>query len=319
MSPGSSHGKKISRASVTQVIFSKGSIPFSLIVSPPTDSKQQLQLSGASKITTTYSDPGKFVRGRSLGNSKVNWFFWLYCFLNIYSSCMANNVISPNITFSSINCNSLNMSNVTGSVQKRKIYGIAKLKTDLIFLSDIRLSNRNLTNNTEELKKSLRINPYCSYNCCFHSTKNKRGFGILYNSNLDFSVEQRVEDPDENFLAVRAKIKGNLYILCSIYGPNAHDPNFFISLFNSITNLGPHPIIIAGDWNCTLSSEAINSNPDCFNMRELPNVRHSRYLDQFCLDLSLQDPFRALNPVRKDFSYTPFGNLRENKSRIDFF
>ena len=54
-------------------------------------------------------------------------------------------------------------------------------------------------------------------------------------------------------------------------------------------------------------------------MQDLPNKRHSDYLVQFCEDLGMQDPFRALNPVRRDYTYCPFGTVRGNRSRIDFF
>ena len=242
--------------------------------------------------------------------------------------CCANNsyqlpvMLDPGIfdlSLATINCNSLNMSNSTGTVQKRKIYGIVKLRTDIILLSDLRLSNRNLTNNIDDLKKKFRVNPYRSYNFLYHSSKNKRGVGMLINSNLDFSELARVGDLEENFLVIKATIQGKTYILCSIYGPNAHCPAFFIDLYNAINHQGDYPIIMGGDWNCTLSAAPIDINLDCQNMRELPNIRHSRYLEQFCEDLGLQDPFRSLHPVHKDFSYTPFGTVRNNKSRLDFF
>jgi len=224
-----------------------------------------------------------------------------------------------NISLSSVNCNSLNMSNSFGSIQKRKIYGITKLRTDVIFLSDLRLSNRNLTNNIEDLKKNFRVNPYRSYNFLYHSSKNKRGVGFLINSNLDFSELSRVVDTEENFLAIKASIEGTVYILCSIYGPNLHCPEFFTQLAAAINQLGNHPVIIAGDWNCTYSSSNIDFNIDCSNMREVPNIRHSRYLEELCEELSVQDPFRSLHPVKKDYSYCPFGTERNNRSRIDFF
>jgi exonuclease III len=224
-----------------------------------------------------------------------------------------------NLTFGTVNCNSLNMSNSAGSIQKRKIFGITKLRCDIIFLSDLRLGNRNLTNNIDELKKFFRVNPYGSYKLLYHSTKNKRGVGILVKSDLDFSELQRVVDTDENCLAVKASIEGRVIILCSIYGPNIHDPAFFINMFNAINQLGNFPKILAGDWNCTYSSANITVNLDCYNMLDLPNKRHSDYLEQFCEDLGIQDPYRALNPVRREYTYSPFGILRENRSRIDFF
>ena len=242
----------------------------------------------------------------------------LVLFLNFFVFYQST-VMPINLTFATVNCNSLNMSNSAGSIQKRKIFGITKLRSDIIFLSDLRLSNRNLTNNIDELKKTFRVNPYGSYNFLHHSTSNKRGVGLLIKSNLDFSELQRVVDTDENLLAVKVSVQGNILILCSIYGPNSHNPAFFITMFNAINQLGNFPTIIAGDWNCTYSAANIDVNLDCYNMQDLPNRRHSGYLEQFCEDLGLQDPFRALNPVRRDYTYSPFGVIRENRSRIDFF
>ncbi len=47
----------------------------------------------------------------------------------------------PNISISAINCNSLNMSTVTKHLRIRKFYGIASLKTDIVFMSDLRMCN----------------------------------------------------------------------------------------------------------------------------------------------------------------------------------
>jgi hypothetical protein len=63
--------------------------------------------------------------------------------------------------------------------QALKIYGITKLRTDVILLSDIRVRNRNLVSVEEDLKNMFLNNPYGQYNLWFNSTSNKRGVGIL--------------------------------------------------------------------------------------------------------------------------------------------
>jgi hypothetical protein len=54
-------------------------------------------------------------------------------------------------------------------------------------------------------------------------------------------------------------------------------------------------------------------------MHEVPNAAHSRKIRELCEQFSMADPFRALFPEKIDFSYAPWGNLRNNRSRIDFF
>ena len=157
----------------------------------------------------------------------------------------------PELSIASVNCNSLNMSVTSKINQTKKIYGITKLKTDLIFLSDIRLCNKNLVSASNDFTKIFRTNPYCSYNFFFHSSRNKRGVGMLIKSNITFSEEARVTDPEENFLLIRAVIQGTTVILGSIYGPNEYNHNFFNHLDTAIRDLGNFPIILGGDWNCT--------------------------------------------------------------------
>ncbi len=87
----------------------------------------------------------------------------------------------------------------------------------------------------------------------------------------------------------------------------------------SIAPLNCDNIVIAGDWNCTVSCLNDANNIDILNMRSPPNVRHSVLLKKMCDDLDLSDPFRVKYPNRRDFSYQPSAILKTNRSRIDFF
>ena len=150
----------------------------------------------------------------------------------------------PSMTFSGINCNSLNMSASSKHNQLRKIYGITKLKTDIIFLSDIRICNKNLVSGVADIKKSFLTNPYQSYKFFHNSSSNKRGVGILIKNDLCFAEERIVGDPGENYILLRAKIKGTVMTLGAIYGPNNFDPDFFANLSRDIRNIGGTNIII---------------------------------------------------------------------------
>jgi exonuclease III len=83
------------------------------------------------------------------------------------------------LSISSINCNSLNMSNTGNFNHKLKMYGVTKLKTDIILLCDIRLSNSQNVMQAIPATTTFRTNPYGSYDFFSNSTKNKRGVGIL--------------------------------------------------------------------------------------------------------------------------------------------
>jgi exonuclease III len=225
----------------------------------------------------------------------------------------------PKLTYASINCNSLNMSSVGNNNHLLKIYGITSLRTDIIFLSDVRLCNAMGISNSAVLTDSFRINPYGAYKMSLHSRSNKRGVGILIKHSIDFSVLDEERDEQDNFLVQKISFDGKIVILCAIYGPNNVQPEFFHSLKRSLMLMGDHPIIMGGDWNCTISCEHSPMNDDIINMRTPPNLRHSILLKNLCQELNLADPYRVKFPHRKEFTFVPKDTTKLNRSRIDFF
>jgi exonuclease III len=223
------------------------------------------------------------------------------------------------LVFAIQNCNSLNMSHSTKQNQNIKIEALTGLKADICLLCDLRLGNKNLTNSSNDVKKLFLVNQNGSYDLIANSSQNKRGVGILLNRNLPYTIIEQVSDPGENFILLKIDINGGILILGALYGPNEHNPGFFIDLFRGIQRLGDHPIILGGDFNCTFSMDKINTNIDCMFMNDLPNYRHSKYVNDLCHDLNLSDPFRYLSPSKREFSYKPFRKVRKNRSRIDFF
>jgi exonuclease III len=159
---------------------------------------------------------------------------------------MLDAVIPPNFTLSTINCNSLNVSDLGSMHHLVKLYGIAKLKTDVIFLSDIRLCNARGVSNFLQINNTFRTNPYCSYNCYFNSRSNKRGVGILIKTNSGITVLQEIRREDDNSILLRVEHKGNVFILASIYGPNTHCPLFFENLALDIASVGDFPVVVGG-------------------------------------------------------------------------
>ena len=120
--------------------------------------------------------------------SKINIFLILFCLcLSLQGSPLTYNKLSmpnpdpdpdfvpfvpmnfPAITVASLNCNSLNMSTVTKHSRLRKFYGIASLKTDIIFLSDMRMCNKAGVTDIKFITDTFAVNPHCSYNFHHHS------------------------------------------------------------------------------------------------------------------------------------------------------
>lgn len=61
------------------------------------------------------------------------------------------------LSFGSINCNSLNITTNSSFQKNLKLYGICKLKSDIIFLSDIRLNTNNGLAKANDVEKNFHL------------------------------------------------------------------------------------------------------------------------------------------------------------------
>jgi exonuclease III len=238
----------------------------------------------------------------------------------ILVSCgMATFFNNEEISVTLLNCNSLNMSASAKWNQTLKICGITKLKSDVIFLSDVRLSNKNLISAGGDISKSFINNLYEKYDMYYNSTKNRRGVAILFKNSLQYEILEQKNSECENIMLVKAKIKNHEIVLISVYGPNNVDMEFFTTLNDYLLDCGNIPVIMGGDWNCTGSCAAGADNIDCLNMLRPPNITHSRRLSEVCEIFDLSDPYRYLYPDMVDFTYIPRAAGNKNRSRLDFF
>jgi hypothetical protein len=110
------------------------------------------------------------------------------------------------------------MSSVGSFNHKLKLYGITSLKSDIIMVSDIRLSNYANVSCIDSVKTTFRTNPYGGYEFFYNSTQNKRGVGILLKKSACFSVLEEKRDVNENILLLRVIKEGNAreFYICAI-------------------------------------------------------------------------------------------------------
>ena len=231
-----------------------------------------------------------------------------------------DNLFFPHYSIAAINCNSLNISTISSCHFKLKLYGIVKLRTDFILLSDTRLNCEIRSQDVRTVNKTFLVNPYKSYNFFHNSLSNSRGVGILIKKSLNVSVSEVGHDEEGNILALKISTEGKSdLLLISVYGPNKNDPSFFETLSNILQKYAHLPVILGGDWNCTFSDKPVLSNPDIFKMSSVPNLKHSVLLKEMCNKFNLCDPFRCFYPHKLDFSYVPRDPCKKNRSRLDFF
>jgi exonuclease III len=152
-----------------------------------------------------------------------------------------------------------------------------------------------------------------------HSTGNGRGVAILIAMSLNIVINREWRDQAENAMVMDVTLGNYTVTLGSIYGPNNTGREFYRFLNQAITESTGRYKIIGGDWNTVLDPQPILQNIDVINMVSIPNPVNANLLREVCENHSMSDPFRVLYPNKRDYTYSPFGDTRKNRSRLDFF
>jgi len=132
-------------------------------------------------------------------------------------------------------------------------------------------------------------------------------------------VNREWRDQAENILFMDVSLNGHNVILGSIYGPNNTGREFYRFINGVLGETAGSYTVIGGDWNTVLDPQPVQYNIDILNMTAIPNPVNSGLLRDMCTQYNLSDPFRVLYPNKKDYTYSPFGDIRRNRSRLDFF
>lgn len=172
------------------------------------------------------------------------------------------------------NCNSLSL-RCNEDIYSKKITAITSTGSDILFLSDIRLSDINCL---IKVQHSLNANPNNSYRLIANSSKNSRGTAILVSWKLDIKVIEEYRDTEENILGLFCSIRGMDVLLISVYGPNFSEETFCTEIRRIILLHSNKPIIMGGDWNCVFDQNSLDENIDILNMATVPNQSNSKKL-----------------------------------------
>ena len=73
----------------------------------------------------------------------------------------------------------------------------------------------------------------------------------MLNNNFEFTLHDKVADPDGNKLILDITINNKRLTLINIYGPNKDTPEVYEIIKNDIITYGNN-IILAGDFNLVL-------------------------------------------------------------------
>ena len=202
------------------------------------------------------------------------------------------------------------------SKTEKKLIAITKNKSDIIFLSDVRLNSTKQNYAIHDLEKKCSLK---GYDLFFNSKGSSRGVGILISKKLVYTVSDTLSDFDDNYLILCTTIGDHKINLVSIYGPNDNNCDFFDNLEQDLRVLDGSPLIVGGDWNATWDSSPVNSNIDVLNMVNIPSRVRSEKIKRLSILFNLTDPYRALNPDKFEYTFVPNIAQHINRSRLDFF
>ncbi len=108
--------------------------------------------------------------------------------------------------------------------------------------------------------------------------------------------------------------------LAHFYGPNHDNKDFYTEIDTLLSQDSSILAVLGGDWNASYSTRATADNINIRNMRNPPSLARSAWIQQICAKRKLSDPFRALHPSLKEYTYCAayigIGGMRiENEPR----
>jgi exonuclease III len=131
------------------------------------------------------------------------------------------------------------------------------------------------------------------YDFHYNSDYASRGVGILIKKSLAFNIVDMKKDRIGNILILKVTgTEAETFLLCSVYGPNDNNGEFFADLNSFLASMDSNNIICGGDFNCTWDSSPVDSNIDTFAMRSIPSLYRTNKVRQIANDFNLTDPFR---------------------------
>jgi len=215
------------------------------------------------------------------------------------------------------NVRSMNIS-TKNDLTTQKILAICNIKTDIIFLSDLRLNSNKQISAVHDLEKKFFFNGYKLHH---NSRASIRGVGILIRKEMDekLRIIEKIDSEDGNFLLLRVMYRELEFILCSVYGPNRDCEIIFYNELKTVLQNFNCPIVCGGDWNATYDNSPAEHNLDVVNMRNIPSNRRTEKILELCTVLNLIEPFRLLHPNHKEYTFIPTSANEINRSRLDYF
>ena len=199
-----------------------------------------------------------------------------------------------------------NVDGLRNTTKRKKLFQLLdNSKFDIFLLQETHSSFDKENNWSNEWKGDIKFS---------HGSTNSRGVAILIRNNLNIETIKVSSDNAGRILIWELKIKGKLYAVVNIYGPNDDDPDFFNKVIQMTNDIESHTLIVAGDFNV-----ALDPVMDRFGIHNRDTKPKSReVILTWMEDMNMVDIWRLKNPSLRKYTYMR-NRPHPHGSRIDYF
>ena len=205
---------------------------------------------------------------------------------------------------SAVKFTSWNVRGVNRPIKRTRIFThLKRLHTEIAFLQEthLRVPDHSL------LRKSW-------VGQVFHSnfSSRSRGTAIIIHKKVLFTASEILSDPQGRYIIVVGHLFHTPVVLANVYAPNWDDSEFFKKIIALLPDLNTYRLIFGGDLNCVVDTNLDRSSPKATSVSKM-----SKALSNVMQHIGCVDPWRFLNPTKKEFSC--FSHVHQSYSRIDYF
>lgn len=196
-----------------------------------------------------------------------------------------------------------NTNGINNLSKRRKILNFLKNhKIDIALLQETHL------NEAEHIRLTRQWQGQTFYSSF---TSKSRGVATLIGKNVPLQIDDVVKDKQGRYLILKGILAGEPITLVNIYGPNYDSPQFFQSLFLTLT-CHASELIIGGDLNLVLdpAKDRSSSSPKILSQA-------AKTLKKEMTDFKLIDAWREKHKTESEYSF--YSHSHKSYSRIDIF
>lgn len=201
------------------------------------------------------------------------------------------------------NCNGLN----SKIKSKRILTALLRSQADIIYLQETHLrTSHQPVFKTHRFPIQLQA----------PGSSKARGMAVLISSKLRVVVQDQMIDPEGRFLFANVHIKGEPFILASLYAPNENPLAFLDNCLASLQQFSRGPLIVGGYLN-----RLMNPRLDCSGPRSAKGATSRgggriSLPHQTLVKFQLHDIWQCQHPKERDYNF--FSGRHSSHSSLDY-